>query len=195
MDATLNILPVSNGPKTGTIELVEYGDSLCYRSQHIRKAVRAIVGQFKGQPLTYSYRHYPNLGNDQSLLAAVATEAARRQGKFWPMYTALFSQPLINCATLVALALTLELDQSQFLHDLVDDHLYSLIKTDWRVGHLLGVRCPPTLFIGGQQFHGKLTQARLAPIIQFHLSHFRPSILNTVDQKSGVVHWSRGEFG
>ncbi|QMW04866.1 DsbA family protein [Spirosoma foliorum] len=149
----------------------------------------------RGHPIVYSYRHFPDLASDQSLLAAVATEAARRQGKFWPMYSALFTQPLINCASLIGLASALELEQIQFLHDLLDDQLYNQIKTDWRLGHLSGVRSSPTLFIGGQQFHGKLTQARLAPIIQFHLNHFRPSVLNVVDQKGGLVHWSRNEFG
>ncbi|MBD2757250.1 DsbA family protein [Spirosoma validum] len=195
MNAIFDTFPVSTDSVTGAVELVEYGDALCYGSQHIRKAICNILDQFQGQPFTYSYRHYPNPANDQSLLAAMATEAAKRQGKFWLMHNALFIQPLINCSVLAALASALELDLSRFLHDLVDDSLYDLIKTDWRIGYQLGVRYPPTLFIGGQLFHGKPTQARLAPIVQSHLSHFRLSVLNTVDQKSGVVHWGGNEFG
>jgi|GEM_PF-2852971 len=195
MDSSLNVLNATNGPITGAVELVEFGDCLYYKSQEIRKVMCTILDQFNGQPITYTYRHYPDLGSDQSLLAAVATEAARRQGKFCPMYSALFTQPLINCVTLMALATALELDQAQFLHDLLDDQLYNQIKTDWRLGHLAGVRYPSTLFIGGQQFHGKITQARLAPVIQFHLNHFRPSVLNIVDQKGEIVHWSNNEFG
>ncbi|GAB3800027.1 DsbA family protein [Spirosoma humi] len=195
MDSTLDTFSVPNGPVTGAVELVEYGDALCYGSQHIRKVIYTILDQFQDQPFTYSYRHYPNPANDQSLLAAVATEAAKRQGKFWLMHNALFTQPLINCSTLAALAPALELDLPRFLHDLVDDSVYNLIKTDWQTGYQLGVRYPPTLFIGGQLFHGKPTQARLAPVVHAHLSHFRLSVLNTVDQKSGVVHWGRNEFG
>ncbi|MVM41816.1 thioredoxin domain-containing protein [Spirosoma sp. HMF3257] len=194
MDSSLNLIKATNGPVTGAVEVVEFGDCLCYRSQEIRKVIYSLLDQFNGQPITYTYRHYPDLTSDQSLLAAVATEAARRQGKFWPMYSALFTQPLINCVTLMGLATTLGLDQNQFLQDLLDDQLHNQIKTDWRLGHLSGVRCPPTLFIGGQQFHGKLTQARLVPLIQFHLNHFRPSVLNVVDQKGGIVHWSTNEF-
>ncbi|UFH52186.1 DsbA family protein [Spirosoma sp. KNUC1025] len=133
---SFNKMSVSNSPVAGAVELVEFGDALCHRSQHVRKAISAILDQFNGQPLTYAYRHYPDPANTQSILAAVAAEAASRQGKLWPMYTALCTQPLINCATLGALALTLELDQSRFFHDLLDDHVYSRVTMDWRAGHL-----------------------------------------------------------
>lgn len=195
MNSSTNTSSVTTAPLASGVEIIEFGDALESGSQVIRKTMCAILNLFKGQRLVYSYRHYPNPDSNESILAAVALEAAGQQGKFWPMYAALFTQPTVNCANLATLAVTLELDQRQFLHDLMDDRIYRQIKTDWQAGHLLGVCQTPTLFIGGQQFHGKLTQARLVSIIQFHLSHNNHSILNTVDKDRGTMYWGEGEWG
>ncbi|GAB3220467.1 hypothetical protein GCM10027423_52030 [Spirosoma arcticum] len=142
----------------------------------------------------YHYRHYPDPANNDSLLAAFALEAAKRQGRFLPMYDAMLTLPAINCGTLIAQALQLGFDQQQFMDDLADDDLQAVIKQDWQAGHQLGVVNTPTLFVDGCRFYGKLTQSRLVPYIHFHLNRHRRLINHqlgsgqlSIDERKSVL--------
>ena len=84
----------------GVVELTEFGDFKCFQSRSIRKLVDTVVASFKGH-ISYRYRYWPDTTNTQSLLAAVALEAAKRQGQFGPMYEALLTQPTVNCIALL----------------------------------------------------------------------------------------------
>lgn len=110
------------------------------------------------------------------------------------MYNALIDLSAINCHNLVEVGRGLGLDENRFLQDLLDDRLHSLIKEDWKAGYQSGIGRAPTLFVNGHQFHGKLTMARLVPVIEFHLSRSIGPILSTVDQAKGIVYWSKAEF-
>ncbi|GAB2591008.1 hypothetical protein GCM10027190_44520 [Spirosoma areae] len=111
------------------------------------------------------------------------------------MFQALFTQPAINRTTLSILAIYLGMNYNQFIKDLDDEQLRLCIETDQQEGHRLGVTNTPTLFVGGQQFHGKLTQSRLTSIIRSHLSRSNRSILSKVDSASGTICWGKGEWG
>jgi protein-disulfide isomerase len=154
------------------VAITEFGDFGSLPSRQARKPIDAVVKMLTGD-ITYHYRHYPDPDSNDSLLAAFALEAAKRQGQFVPMYDALLTLPAINCGTLIAQALQLGFDQQQFMDDLADDDLHAVIKQDWQAGHRLGVVNTPTLFVDGCRFYGKLTQSRLVPFIHFHLDRHR----------------------
>lgn len=92
------------GLVTGNVELMEFGDFTCTRCRQSRELIHTVLRQFEGQ-LTYTYRHFPARRNEAAILASLAGEAARRQGQFWPMYQALFTQPTINRTTVSMLAI------------------------------------------------------------------------------------------
>ncbi|QHV96640.1 DsbA family protein [Spirosoma endbachense] len=194
MNSTQNTAFPMIGSYSKSVEIIEFGDFTCPQSRSIRKLIDTVLSLFTNQ-LSYSYHHFPIRQGDQSLLAAVAAEAARRQGKFVLMSQGLFSLTSITCSTLSTLALQIGLDQQQFFDDLLDDRLYDLIKVDWKAGVSLGVNATPTVFVGGQQFHGKLTVARLVPIIRSHLQQIGKPALSSVDKNQGIIYWSNNEFG
>ncbi len=181
-------------PLADTIELIEFGDFTCSQCRGIRKLLDTIFNEFNGQ-LTYTFCHFPNHRNESATLAALAAEAARRQGCFWPMFQALFTQPTINRTTLSNLANCLGLNHSQFSKDIDDEQLRLCIEADQQEGHRLGVTKTPTLFVGGQQFHGKLTESRLSSIVRSHLNRSTRPILSKVDAASGTIYWGKGEWG
>lgn len=146
----------------------------------MRKLMEAIVSSFEGRVM-HHYRYYPNPDNGESLLAALALEAARRQGQFRPMYTALLTQSAVNCSTLMAQAFELDLDQPQFLSDLMSDDVHGVIKADWQAGYALSVVHTPTIFVNGHRFHGKLTLSKLMPIIRFY-TDCSDKALSTLDK-------------
>lgn len=193
-----NVFP---GPSSGNaiatgqcVQLIEFGDFICPKSRQVRHLIADVVELF-GDQLLYQYRYFPLLENDASLLAALAAEAANRQGQFGAMYQALFTLPVVTCQTLSALALQLGLDQHRFLQDLLDDALYEVVKTDWLTAYKLGIHTTPTLFVGGQLVHGKLTQARLIPLIQVQVTRYKSAVLSTVDPASGTINWNTADFG
>ena len=194
----MNVLPddfpVNPESTVNAIELVEYGDFTCQRCRQSRTLVNTVLSTFKGQ-VTHTFHYFPNGRSEPSILAALAAEAARRQGQFWPMYHALFNQSPVSQTTLSTLATYLGLNHNQFVNDLADEQLRHGIEADQQEGYRLGVTKTPTLFVAGRQFHGKLTQARLFPVIRSHLSHHARPVLSTVDSASGTIYWSMGEWG
>lgn len=177
----------------GTIDLVEYGDFGCSRCRQIRDVLSNVLHAFDGQ-VTYTYRHFPARHSELSMLTAMAAEAARRQGCFWPMYNAIFKQPVISLSTLSIMALSVGMDYEQFQRDMQDNQLRHCVEQDCSEGHRLGVITTPTFFVNGQQFHGKLTYARLAPLIRTHLNRLNSSILSKVDLIAGTVRWGQSDW-
>ncbi|WP_020604581.1 DsbA family protein [Spirosoma spitsbergense] len=178
---------------SGTVELVEFGDFGCLRCRQSRDVLSGILRTFDGL-VTYTYRYFPARQNELSMLTAVAAEAARRQGYFWPMYNAIFKQPVISQSILSILALYVGLDYEQFHQDIQDEELRHYVETDRHEGHRLGVVTTPTFFINGQQFHGKLTHSRLAPILHRHVDCLSQPVLSKVDPATGAVNWGRGDW-
>jgi protein-disulfide isomerase len=150
------------------VEITEFGDITRPQNRQARKLIDAVVKMHDGD-VTHHYRHYPSPDRKDSLLAAFALEAAKRQHQFLPMYNALLTLPSITCTALMAQALQLGFNQQQFMDDLADDDLHRIIKLDFEAGYRLGVYNTPTLFVDGYRFYGKFTMSRLVPFIHFHL--------------------------
>ncbi|QHW00166.1 DsbA family protein [Spirosoma endbachense] len=151
------------------LDLIEYGDPTHPHSRLARQVLDAVADEVNGD-VCLRYRHFPNLESAQSVLAACALEAAASQHQFWPMYYALGRSMSINLATLARQARQLDLLESQFLQELLSEQTRRTVLTDWHAGYELGVVAAPTLVIGGQRFHGKVTLARLVPFIRMQLS-------------------------
>lgn len=158
-------------PSKASVRITEFDDVTSHRSREVCKLMDAIINSFEGR-IVHQYRYYPDPDKDESLLAALALEAARRQGQFRPMYHALLSQSVINGSALLTQAGELRLDQEQFMSDLTSDYVHSIIKADWQEGYALSVHATPTLFVNGQRFYGKLTLSRLMPFVRFHADQY-----------------------
>ena len=91
----LLIPPVSNrdhlrGNPSAIIELVEYGDFQCSFSGLAYPIIKSIQARF-GDKLKFVFRHFPlTRSHPHAKLAAIASEAAAKQGKFWEMHDILF---------------------------------------------------------------------------------------------------------
>src|SRR4051812_7907690 len=111
----------SQGNPDAIIELVEYGDfqcSLCGQSYLIIKSIQEQFGEdlkfvFRNFPLSKIHRH--------AKLAAVASEAADQQGKYWEMHDMLFvNQAELHYSALIAYARIIGLDDELFDRNLND---------------------------------------------------------------------------
>ncbi|GAB3220968.1 DsbA family protein [Spirosoma arcticum] len=177
-----------------TLELVEYGDFTCPRCQSFRKVLATILPIFEGV-VHYTFRCFPNLLHPQAFMLATATEAARRQGKHWIMHQALFTHAsTISLHSLSGLALALGLKLEPFLDDLHDERVKQVVWSSIEQGRLDGVVRTPTLFLGTHRLHGKLTQARLLPLIRQHVNRATSQVLGTVDTERGLIRWSSSDY-
>lgn len=160
------------------LNITEFGDITTSQSRIARQIISASLAPFSEQ-IEYRYRYFPDLKKTESLLAAIALEAARKQHRFQLMYNALLSLPTINTLTLLKLASTLELIQHQFVPDLLSDEIHSIIKSDWLEGSNLCLHKAPALFVNGHRFHGKFTSAKLTPFVSLHLEQSKKSNLHS----------------
>ncbi len=172
--------------------LTEYGDFNSPHCREVQSLLATTLPQF-GDDIFHTYRHFPESGNPSALLMALAAEAARRQKQYWAMHRALFTHPPLTAASLdsvSALAGSIGLDRTTFLLDMNDATLKQRIRTDVEQGRRAGVVTTPTLFLGRHRLHGKLTQARLAPLIRYYVHRFQASMSNMADANQGLVRWS-----
>ena len=87
--------------------------------------------------------------------AALASEAARNQGKFWEFHDKLFkNQPKIQRPFLLQYAQELGLDMKRFEHSLEIEQAKPLIDADEAEAKALGVTGTPAFFVNGHFLSG-----------------------------------------
>ncbi|NLN61453.1 MAG: thioredoxin domain-containing protein [Myxococcales bacterium] len=111
------------------------------------------------------FKHYPLAYHPRAEAAALAAEAARLQGKFWPMHDQLFANTRdLSDENLEAIARSLGLDIDQFHRDRASDTVRQVIEQDMTDGDRAGLRGTPYILIDGVPFfgmHGDLQRALL----------------------------------
>lgn len=142
------------GPADAELTLVEYLDyecPFCARATDLGEQVR----RHFGDRLRYVPRHLPLEIHPHAELAALAAEAAARQGAFWPMHATLFAhQDELELQDLIGYAADLRLDVEQFMRDLDDEDLARHVQRDVASAEASGVRGTPTFFINGVRHTG-----------------------------------------
>ncbi|MBV4359185.1 DsbA family protein [Pinibacter aurantiacus] len=136
------------------IELVEYGDYQCPHCGHAYPIVKKLQETF-GSKLKFIFRNFPLAKiHPEATIAAVATEAAARQEKFWEMHDIIFeNQQDLSREALLKYAKQLGLDIEQFNYDLDDEMLYEKVDSDFETGIRSGVNATPTFFINGEKYN------------------------------------------
>ncbi|BDI31098.1 hypothetical protein CCAX7_31490 [Capsulimonas corticalis] len=81
----------ARGPANPAYTMVEFGDFQCPWCGKMRPSIEKTLADSKGQMnLYFVHRPFPQ-SHKYALPAAQASEAAAKDGKFWPMYDVLFS--------------------------------------------------------------------------------------------------------
>ena len=87
--------------------------------------------------------------------AALAAEAAGRQGKFWEMHDKLFeNQKDMTDENFVAWAGELGLDVEKFKKDMADPAVKKMLEDQQAQGMTLGARGTPAFFVNGRFLSG-----------------------------------------
>jgi protein-disulfide isomerase len=112
--------------------------------------MQLLLARFSGR-LRMVWRHFPlEEVHPHALPAALASEAAAGQGKFWPMHDLLFeNQRHLKAQHLRGYAQQLELDLARYDADMADTIYLQRVREDIEGGAASGVRATPTFFLNG----------------------------------------------
>jgi protein-disulfide isomerase len=136
------------GDMSSSITLVEFGDYQCPHCGHAHPLVKRLIEQ-KGDSFLFVFRNFPlRETHPAAFMAALAAEAAERQGKFWEMHDMIFeNQKRLHGNSFLNFARDLELDLLQFAKDLEDNSTKEKVEADFESGIRSGVNGTPTFFI------------------------------------------------
>jgi protein-disulfide isomerase len=143
------------GNDDATIELVEYGDYECPYCGMAYPIVKDIQ-QKLGSQVKFIFRNFPlRKIHPNAFAAAVATEAAGLQGKFWEMHDLVFeNQKQLSAENIFRLASSIGLDLERFKEDIQEKVLAEKVERDFESGLRSGVNRTPTFFINGEKYNG-----------------------------------------
>jgi len=138
------------GPSHALVTLVEYGDFECPNCKQAAPAVKLLMQRFNGR-VRLIWRQFPlEEVHPHALQAALASEVAAGQGKFWPMHDLLFdNQAHLKPPQLRRYAERLELDMVRYDADMADTVYLQRVREDIEGGSRSGVRATPTFFVNG----------------------------------------------
>ena len=142
------------GQRESPVTVVEYGDFECPYCGQAEPAVRELLAGFGD--VRYVWRHLPLTDvHPRAQLAAEATEAAAKQGKFWDMHDVLFlHQDALKPQDLVGYARELGLNADKFAEDLRKHVGAPRVAEDVDSADLSTVSGTPTFFINGRRHYG-----------------------------------------
>lgn len=135
--------------------VVEYYDFECPFCAKMTGMGQDLKAHF-GDDIRFVIRHLPvSERHQRAFAAAVAAEAAGRQGKFWEMHHLLFEhQEELNTDDLFGYAREIDLDLDRFAADLGDPELAAHVQQDHDSAIASGATGTPTFFLDGVRHTG-----------------------------------------
>ena len=150
------------GNENGSVLLVEFYD---YNCPYCRRAAPMLTELIKENPeLRIVMREWPVLGPD-SEVAARASLAAFRQGRFVAFHEALMDQPRANAATVRQVAEEVGLDYERLQRDMEAPDVDSHLRVSRSLAGELGIKGTPTFLIGDRLIPGLVSKAELQDLI------------------------------
>jgi protein-disulfide isomerase len=162
MDGTKSIHVLGNPDAPVTLE--EFGDFQCPPCGTLSAPINQLEQDYRPR-LRVIFRHFPLRMHQYAREAALASEAAGQQGRFWQMHDVLYREqtvwskaadvrPLFD-----AYAGMLGLKIDRFKKDMESDEVKRRVTADQQQGAALGVTITPTVFINNRG----LPNASLSP--------------------------------
>lgn len=157
------------GPANAKITLVEFSDFQCPFCIAATPQLESVLKTYPSQ-VKLVFKQFPLDTHAQAPMAAAASLAAKNQGKFWPMYDALFAQRgHLSRQGILGLAAHLGLDMKRFQSDLDSAATKRAVDRDIADGERIGVDATPTLFVDGQRYNGPVVLSALKVIVNAEL--------------------------
>lgn len=160
----------ASGPSDARVTVIEYSDFQCPACSAYEPMVKRLREEFTTE-MRFVYRHFPLPQHQNAEAAALAAEAAGKQGKFWEMHDKLFAEQSAwaedssAAAKFQDYAAALGLDQARFTADVASSQLRDRVEASASSGTRAGVDSTPTFFLNGQKLENPRTYDEFRDII------------------------------
>ena len=138
------------GPKDSKVVLIEFSDFECPACKAFAPVINGLIDKYKDRVL-FAYKHMPLPQHTNSTSAAIASEAAHEQNKFWEYGDRLFdAQPDFSREKYIEIAVGLDLDIDRFQNDLDSETLAKRVEEDRLQAIRAGVESTPTFILNNR---------------------------------------------
>jgi protein-disulfide isomerase len=162
--------PMKGNPN-GRITLIEFADYECPHCKRFQPVLRQVVEDFPNDVKLY-FKHYPLPQHTNARLAAEATVAAQKQGKFWQFQDKLWEhQDDLGPAEIEKVAKESGLDLAKFRQDVASEAVKARVEKDHTDGTAIGLSATPTLYIDGREYTDARDSDSLKEWIKDELGH------------------------
>jgi len=159
------------GNPAALLELVEYGDYECPYCGRAYPIVKDILQRMDGE-IKFVFRNFPlSKIHPHAFSAAVATEAAGMQNKFWEMHDLIFeNQRALEEENIFHYAKEVGLDLERFKNDMKQSAFADKVESDFDSGLRSGVNRTPTFFVNGKKYDGDWGEDQLFQFLKKQLA-------------------------
>lgn len=163
-----------DGPRKGSVAalvtIVVFSDLQCPFCGRVNGTLKRLLNEFEGK-VAVVFRHLPLSFHRYAFLAATATMAAHKQGKFWAFHDKVFENyRALSRTAMERFAEELGLDMVRFRADLDSPEVARYVKRDAALAGRLGVRGTPSFFINGKRLVGAQPYERFKTVIESELN-------------------------
>lgn len=145
------------GPTDAKVTVVEYLDFECEACGAFYPVTTQLKEEYKDS-MRFVVRYFPLPGHKNSRTAAHAVEAAGRQGKFWEMYSILFTkqtewseQQVANQDQFEKYAVEAGVNIDQWKKDVVSDEVKNRVEDSYKEAVSLKLQGTPSFFLNGKK--------------------------------------------
>jgi protein-disulfide isomerase len=154
--------PVVGNPQ-GDVTLVEFFDYRCPYCKQVAPSIAALLGEDKR--LRIVYKEFPVLG-PESVTAARAALAARKQGKYEALHQALMGMKgQINEAAIFNAAKSVGIDVERLKRDMAAPEIDAMLQANHQLAAALDIHGTPGFVIGDEVVPGAVSVDALRELI------------------------------
>lgn len=160
----------AKGPDDAPITIIEFADFECPFCGRVASTLGRIEKVYQGR-VKFVWKHFPLSIHKNAVPAALAAEAARKQGKFWEYHDKLFeNQQQLTMNDLKRYSQELQLDEALFEKHMSEPELRKRVDTDRDEAEQLEVSVTPSFFINGRYLRGAQPFEAFAKVIDEELT-------------------------
>lgn len=138
------------GPKDAAVVVNVYSDFQCPVCRRSADPIKQLVADFPGKVKVF-FRHNALEMHGRSKPAALASFAAKKQGKFWEYHDKLFQTGLLDDASLEKHAQELGLNVEQWKKDIADPKAAERLAQESKWAEQMGATGTPGFFVNGMR--------------------------------------------
>lgn len=144
----------AKGPADAKVTIVEWSDFQCPFCSRVVPTIKQLSDKY-GNDIRIAFKHNALPMHNRAKAAAIAAEAAGKQGKFWEMHDLLFAnQKELTDENFAKWAGDLGLDVEKFKADMADPAVAKKVDENQKQGTTLGARGTPAFFVNGRYLSG-----------------------------------------